>query len=480
MENKKRTYQMFLGQIEDRIPEIEEIVRLKFENKIKKHYTDIGKTPGILIEENKRRKLLRDLGVEEKIQEVKMLQQDQIKQVEPQIEEVKGQMPDLTNVSSKAIQSIEREKNDVLNMIPAKYRVSSTDQKASTSTALSLVNAMQNNQSAIALRQRKIVQPQWHAPWKLMRVISGHMGWVRSIAMDPMNRFFVTGSNDRTIKFWDLVEGKLKITLTGHINTVRGLVVSDRHPYLFSCGEDKKVLCWDLEQNKVVRHYHGHLSGVYSIALHPELDILVTGGRDSTARMWDMRTKAQIHCLGGHGNTVEDILCQADEPQIITGSHDKTVRLWDIRTGSSLKTLTNHKKGIRALAMHHEEYTFASAASDKIRIWKLPEGEQLRTIPEHNAVINALAVNKDNVLVSGGDNGTLYFFDWKSGHNFQQIKTQVQPGSLSCEAGIYDIKFDKSSLRMITAECDKTIKIYKEDEEATPETHPIEFDPKDF
>ena len=51
----------------------------------------------------------------------------------------------------------------------------------------------------------------------------------------------------------------------------------------------------------------------------------------------------------------------------------------------------------------------------------------------------------------------------------------MQPGSLSCEAGIFDIKFDRSGLRMITAECDKTIKIYKEDEEATPETHPIIF-----
>jgi len=30
---------------------------------------------------------------------------------------------------------------------------------------------------------------------------------------------------------------------------------------------------------------------------------------------------------------------------------------------------------------------------------------------------------------------------------------------------------------MITAECDKTIKIYKEDEDATPETHPVVFTP---
>ena len=78
-------------------------------------------------------------------------------------------------------------------------------------------------------------------------MIAGHTGWVRSIAVDPLNKFFATGSADRTIKIWDLVQGKLKLTLTGHINTVRGLVISERHPYLFSCGEDKQVKCWDLE-----------------------------------------------------------------------------------------------------------------------------------------------------------------------------------------------------------------------------------------
>ena len=37
-----------------------------------------------------------------------------------------------------------------------------------------------------------------------MKVISGHHGWVRCVDIDPTNEWFVTGSNDRTIKFWDL------------------------------------------------------------------------------------------------------------------------------------------------------------------------------------------------------------------------------------------------------------------------------------
>ena len=119
--------------------------------------------------------------------------------------------------------------------------------QANNTSTSSLVGALASNQTAIVLRDRKIVQPTWHAPWKLKTVISGHTGWVRCLAIDPMNKFFVSGSADRTIKFWDLATGNLLLTLTGHINTVRGLAVSDRHPYLFSCGEDKAVKCWDLE-----------------------------------------------------------------------------------------------------------------------------------------------------------------------------------------------------------------------------------------
>ena len=78
-----------------------------------------------------------------------------------------------------------------------------------------------------------------------MRVISGHLGWVRSVAVEPGNKWFVTGAGDRVIKVWDLASGELKLSLTGHISTVRGLAVSSRHPYLFSCGEDKVCICFD-------------------------------------------------------------------------------------------------------------------------------------------------------------------------------------------------------------------------------------------
>lgn len=334
--------------------------------------------------------------------------------------------------------------------------------------------------SGLSIAPRKPAQmpkPDWHAPWKLYRVIAGHTGWVRCIAVEPENKWFATGSNDRIIKIWDLASGTLKLSLTGHISPVRGLEVSPRQPYLFSCGEDKTVKCWDLEYNKVVRHYHGHLSGVYTISLHPTIDILVTGGRDSVARVWDMRTKAQIHSLSGHSNTVASVFCQPTDPQIVTGSHDSTIRLWDIVAGKTMSTLTNHKKSVRALVAHPKYNMFCSGSINSLKQWRFPEGKFIQNLNGHDSIVNALAVNDDSVLVSGGDDGSMFFWDWRTGYNFQRIQSLAQSGSIESECGIFALAFDRSSSRLITGESDKTIKIYKEDDTATEESHPVQWEP---
>lgn len=158
---------------------------------------------------------------------------------DPAVEE----LPDAKK-TSQLVKELEEEKKETAykSMIPDKFRKKAITyeaqgqdgqimqynpnnnmQIATTASAMSLASALNSNSKAIVLRKQRVVKPQWHAPWKLMRVISGHQGWVRAIAVDVTNRWFVTGSRDKTIKFWDLVEGTLMMTLTGHISTIRGL-----------------------------------------------------------------------------------------------------------------------------------------------------------------------------------------------------------------------------------------------------------------
>jgi pleiotropic regulator 1 len=87
--------------------------------------------------------------------------------------------------------------------------------------------------TALTVRHAKPVPtPQWHAPWELSAVISGHLGWVRSIAFDPSNEWFATGSADRFLASISVF-----------------YVLSNLHLY-FECVQDNqnlgfgKVLCW--------------------------------------------------------------------------------------------------------------------------------------------------------------------------------------------------------------------------------------------
>uniref|UniRef100_F7H9J0 Pleiotropic regulator 1 n=1 Tax=Macaca mulatta TaxID=9544 RepID=F7H9J0_MACMU len=360
-------------------------------------------------------------------------------------------MPSESAAQSLAVALPSQTKTDVNRTAPSgsEYRHPGASDRPQPTAMNSIVMETGNtkNSALMAKKAPTMPKPQWHPPWKLYRI-------------------------------WDLASGKLKLSLTGHISTVRGVIVSTRSPYLFSCGEDKQVKCWDLEYNKVIRHYHGHLSAVYGLDLHPTIDVLVTCSRDSTARIWDVRTKASVHTLSGHTNAVATVRCQAAEPQIITGSHDTTIRLWDLVAGKTRVTLTNHKKSVRAVVLHPRHYTFASGSPDNIKQWKFPDGSFIQNLSGHNAIINTLTVNSDGVLVSGADNGTMHLWDWRTGYNFQRVHAAVQPGSLDSESGIFACAFDQSESRLLTAEADKTIKVYREDDTATEETHPVSWKPE--
>ena len=94
-------------------------------------------------------------------------------------------------------------------------------------------------------------------------------------------------------------------------------------------------------------------------------------------------------------------------------------------------------------------------------------------LSQQKSIVNAMAMNDDDVIFTGGDNGSMCFWDYKSGHCFQKEKALVQPGSLEAECGIYASTFDVTGSRLITCEADKTIKMWKEDTDATPESNPI-------
>ncbi|KNC76067.1 hypothetical protein SARC_11422, partial [Sphaeroforma arctica JP610] len=163
--------------------------------------------------------------------------------------------------------------------------------------------------------------------------------------------------------------------------------------------------------------------------------------------------------------------------QVTTVSYDTTVKLWDIGEGRTISTLTNHKKSVRGICQHPSEFNFATGSADNIKKWNYPNGEFQMNMDRHAAVVNSMAVNQDGVMVSGADNGTLQFYDWTTGYCFQKYRAPPQPGSLASENGVYALSFDKTGSRLISCEADKSVKFYKEDDSATEESHPVQWNP---
>ena len=118
-------------------------------------------------------------------------------------------------VEDVAYSSIDRVINDIGEREVKKARLNPNNENSivaynanSQSSALTAYNSAvapkeriitEGTSRALALRREKktVETPDWHAPWKLMRVISGHLGWVRCVAVDPSNEWFATGAADR-------------------------------------------------------------------------------------------------------------------------------------------------------------------------------------------------------------------------------------------------------------------------------------------
>jgi len=51
---------------------------------------------------------------------------------------------------------------------------------------------------------------------QLLKTLSGHEHWVRSVAFSPDGQQLASGSSDETIKLWQVSTGQLLNTSSGH------------------------------------------------------------------------------------------------------------------------------------------------------------------------------------------------------------------------------------------------------------------------
>jgi WD40 repeat protein len=79
----------------------------------------------------------------------------------------------------------------------------------------------------------------------------GHKGWVLSVDFSPDGLTVASGSEDHTIKLWDIQTGNCRATLNEHEKDVRHVSFApNSNSMVVSCSGDGTVRLWDVRSGK--------------------------------------------------------------------------------------------------------------------------------------------------------------------------------------------------------------------------------------
>ncbi|MFF3018224.1 caspase family protein, partial [Streptomyces sp. NPDC057939] len=136
--------------------------------------------------------------------------------------------------------------------------------------------------------------------------------------------------------------------LTGSVSVVACTVLNGQ-PVAVTGSDDGTVRIWDLTTGRAVgKPLTGHTGTVFAVTctLLDGRPVAVTGSWDNTVRVWDLATGQPVgKPLTGHTGSVSAVACTVlnGQPVAVTGSADNTVRIWDLTTGRAVgKPLTGH------------------------------------------------------------------------------------------------------------------------------------------
>jgi len=316
-------------------------------------------------------------------------------------------------------------------------------------------------QSRFPNRDREEVAQFW-APkrdtYENMDVEEPHSRIVYTVATSPRDNLIASGSDDRTVRLWRIVDvesdapqlrciQKLNLRscinslafspdgstlgaaldsgwielfdMTTGINTgsLEGQTTSEVWTICFSPDGkqiisgalDRAVRIWDVKERECQWALRGHDEWVNGVAVSPNGTKIISAGGDKTVRVWNTNTMSCSSILRGHQDFVRSVCVLEDNETIVSASDDNTLRTWNADTGAGISVLEGHSKGIYSVSAGKGTFVASASRDQTVKLWNLEKQNPLvHSYSSHGGDVNSCAfVDGARFIVSGSDDKTV-------------------------------------------------------------------------
>ena len=301
----------------------------------------------------------------------------------------------------------------------------------------------------------------------LLRKLKGHSGQVTSVSMTPDGHRAISGSDDRTLRVWDLESGICLNTLEGHSGTVTSVSLTPDGRRAISGSDDHTLRVWNLESGCCVRTLEGHIRGVTSVSVVPDGRRAVSGSDDHTLRVWDLESGTCLRTIEGHRGSVSSMSITPDCRLAISAHMDSRLRVWDLESGIGLRTPLEGEgldhTTIDALSMTPDGRRAVSGSGAVLNVWNVENGICVSRIEDLPSWITSVDLFNSLIFFGIGLSavsvtyfGQMRIWDLMTGANILEHK-------LHCN-GIWSSQVipcrSADSGRLITACGDMTLRIW--------------------
>lgn len=171
----------------------------------------------------------------------------------------------------------------------------------------------------------------WNIRNEQSKTLAGHTKRVETLVYSPDGKLLASGSDDNTIRLWNIPEGTTYKVLEKHLSIVDSVAFSPNGKVFASGSEDGTIILWNIEDGSVIKTIElPSLISASSLSFSPNGELLTAGTFSGTIYLWQVSDGKLLGTLTGHTGSVTGLDYSPDGNLLVSSSYDGTIRFWGV------------------------------------------------------------------------------------------------------------------------------------------------------